>query len=397
MSLPASPFANATATTRRHFLGAAAVSTLWWLTGCRRDEAQSEAPIPVPPAERWRAKAEQALVRAADWLWAKQRQNGAFPSSTYGLLRDGQSLTPFSLLALLQVAPELHEFPPERAGKAIVKMIRLSTPQGALGLANPSLDYPCYATGMMLTCLGLARPEGWAEAASISSTWLRGQQFRSAAGWAGHPAQGGWGLGGRDRRVPPDAGHVDLSMTRVVLEGLRSIHIDATDPAIVEARDFVSRCQTADGSFIYSPVDLALNKAGRDFHGTARGYGSATTDGLLSLIAVGAGPDDESLRKAAAWLRSHHRVDANPGLEDGPMQPFARAMRGYYRAGAAECFLLMGGPKDWRPKLCEAIAVEQRDDGHFENPSPLQKEDAPIVATGFAIRALAAALRPEPA
>jgi hypothetical protein len=47
---------------------------------------------------------------------------------------------------------------------------------------------------------------------------LRAQQFSDANGWTPeHPAYGGWGMGGTIRR-PPDAGHVDLSMTRFVLE-----------------------------------------------------------------------------------------------------------------------------------------------------------------------------------
>lgn len=386
--------------TRRHFLGGAAAGVLGlWLGACDSSElarpvlsASSDAPQPLP-REAWRVRAEASVVRGADWLWDQQRRSGAFRSSTYGLLRDGQSLTPFSLLALLQIDPELRPLPVEKVGRALVKMIELSTKEGALGLANPSLDYPCYATAMMLTCLGLSKPDGWAEAASISSTWLRGQQFRRATGWEGHPAQGGWGLGGRTKRVPPDAGHVDLSMTRAVLEGLRSINIEAHDPTIVEAGDFVARCQTADGSFLYSPVELALNKGRHSEAGSAMGYGSATTDGLLSLVALGRQPEDPALRSAREWLRRNHRVDRNPGLEGSPMEAFSTAMRGYYRAGAAECFMLTGGPEGWRAELTEVIAAEQLTDGSWKNPNPLQKEDDPIIATGFAIRTLAAALR----
>ena len=75
------------------------------------------------------------------------------------------------------------------------------------------------------------------------------------------------------------------------------------------------------------------------------------------------------------------------------MEAFSEAMRGYYRAGAAECFMLTGGPAGWRGELCDAIEAEQRPDGSWKNDNPLQKEDDPIIATGFAIRALAAALR----
>ena len=43
------------------------------------------------------------LQQAAQWLWAQQADDGGFHSNTYGLLRSGQSLTPFILDALLNV------------------------------------------------------------------------------------------------------------------------------------------------------------------------------------------------------------------------------------------------------------------------------------------------------
>ncbi len=74
------------------------------------------------------------------------------------------------------------------------------------------------------------------------------------------------------------------------------------------------------------------------------------------------------------------------------MEAFAEAMRGYYRAGAARCFARWGGPEDWRSRLAMAIVTEQHPDGSFRATNGLQKEDDPIVATGFAVQALAAAL-----
>ena len=274
-------------------------------------------------------------------------------------------------------------------------MIAMRSENGALGLATPIADYPCYATGMLLSCLGAARPAGWSALALPSVAWLRSQQFRSADGWAGHPAQGGWGMGGEQPRVPPHAGHVDLSMTRRVILGLRAAGVRASDPALVECRDFVARCQAPDGGFFYSPVELALNKGRRAADTAPRGYGSATTDGLLCLLALRV--DDRGDRfpqqRALRRLMEHHRLDRNPGLEGGEMEPFALAMRGYYRAGAARCFASLGGPRGWRPALVLALTAEQQSDGSFRNPSPLQKEDDPIIATGFAIQALAGSLR----
>jgi hypothetical protein len=196
-------------------------------------------------------------------------------------------------------------------------------------------------------------------------------------------------MGTRALRTPPNAGHVDLSMTRRVVEGLRAVGLPPDDTSLVEAHGFALRCQTRDGSFLYSPVELALNKGRREPDGRLRGYGSATTDGLLCLAALGL-TNGEAFERGRAWLLAHHRNDRNPGLEGGPMEPFAEAMRGYYRAGAAHCFARWGGPEGWRPALAQALLTEQHPDGHFRNPNGLQKEDDPIIATSFAAQALAA-------
>lgn len=374
----------AAAVSRRRFLtGAASAASLCWLP------AQLACVGSGRPA--WTDAARVALARGHAWLWSAQAPDGRFASATYGLLASGQSLTPFVLESLLQGPSELLEVRTDSIDRATRVMIEMRNSDGALGLATPSPDYPCYATGMLLSCLGATRPPGWETLAQPSVAWLRSQQFRSAAGWSGHPGQGGWGMGTRDPRTLPDAGHVDLSMTRRVLLGLRAVGVSPDDPALLEARDFVARCQTTDGSFVYSPVELALNKGLRGPDGAPLGYGSATTDGLLCLGALGLVPSEASER-SGRWLSDHHRTDRNPGLEGGPMALFGEAMRGYYRAGAARCFARWGGPEGWPERLATAIAAEQREDGSIVGASGLQKEDDPIVGTAFAVQALAGAL-----
>ena len=52
---------------------------------------------PAPTPSR-----QQIVERAVAWLWEKQGEDGGWHSETYGLLRSGQSLTPFVLDALLE-------------------------------------------------------------------------------------------------------------------------------------------------------------------------------------------------------------------------------------------------------------------------------------------------------
>ena len=75
------------------------------------------------------------------------------------------------------------------------------------------------------------------------------------------------------------------------------------------------------------------------------------------------------------------------------MQVFASAMRGDYRAGAAACFAALEGPPGWRARLVRAVVAEQRPDGSFRNENALQKENDPLIATGFALMALGHSLK----
>src|SRR5262245_20377600 len=83
---------------------------------------------------------EESVERAARYLWSKQAPDGGWHSETYGLLRSGQSLTPFVLLQLLRVPSASPAGGVERA----LRFIRSTTDRdGAVGRADPMLaDYP---------------------------------------------------------------------------------------------------------------------------------------------------------------------------------------------------------------------------------------------------------------
>lgn len=51
----------------------------------------------------------------------------------------------------------------------------------------------------------------------------------------------------------------------------------------------------------------------------------------------------------------------------------------------------VGGPLGWETEVVRLLAAGQRADGRFQNPSPVMKEDDPILCTALAVRALAAA------
>jgi len=176
-----------------------------------------------------------------------------------------------------------------------------------------------------------ARRPGWERDITLPLAYLRGQQFTEENAWKREDAPyGAWGMGG-ERRRPPDAGHVDLAMTRYVLEGLAAAGVRADDPAMQRALVYLERCQNPDGGFFFSTVNLDTNKAG-DESGRYRSYGTTTADGILSLRAAGVAADDPRIKRAEKWLKEHHQPDRAAGFDVPPYQSWAQGLRFYYAA-----------------------------------------------------------------
>jgi squalene-hopene cyclase-like protein/prenyltransferase/squalene oxidase-like repeat protein len=314
------------------------------------------------------------LSAAARYLWSQQADDGGFHSSTYGLLRSGQSLTPFSLLALLRV-PDGEYSPPRGSVERALSFIKANTnSEGALGLMDDTAaDYPNYATALAVCAMVKARNPGYEKIIEPMVTQLRAQQFGEANGWTAKDAPyGGWGMGGKIRR-PPEAGHVDLSMTRHVLEALQQSGVRSSDPVIARALTYLERSQNQDGGFYFSPVNPEINKAGeRD--GRYASYGTATADGVLALRAAGVSDSDPRIAKAIKWLEDHHQPDRAPGFDAATGQPWGSGLRFYYAHAIAR--VLPDLPIQLPP---------QSSDGSFRNSVNLVKEDDPLIATTFAL------------
>jgi hypothetical protein len=334
---------------------------------------------------------QPALARAAKYLWGQQADDGGWHSHTYGLLRSGQSLTPFVLDALLQIPRDVYPLPEAKIDRAIAFIKSNTRADGSVGMSDPSIpDYPNYATALSVSALARARRAGWEGQVKPMVDYLRTQQFTEQNGWhPKNPAYGAWGMGG-GRRTPPDTGHVDLSMSRYVIEALRAAGVPATDPVFEAARVFVARCQNfddADGGFFFSTTEFDTNKAGHDGK-RFRSYGTTTADGILASLAAGLPAGDRHVIAAKQWLTSHHRDMEVPGFVGEPYQRWTRGLAFYYAAASAEAL------HNASQSVVEGLKRTQRADGSWANPENLVKEDDPFIATPFAVRALVEGMKP---
>jgi squalene-hopene/tetraprenyl-beta-curcumene cyclase len=343
---------------------------------------------------------QPALARAAEYLWSQPAEDGGWHSHTYGLLQTGQSLTPFVLEALLEIPTEIYPLPVTKVDRAIAFIRRNTQPAGtsgmALGMMDPSVpDYPNYSTALAVIALCRARRPGWEKQIAPMVQYLRAQQFTEQNGWQRQdPAYGAWGMGGIPR-TPPNTGHVDLSMTRHVIAALRAAGVPSSDPVFERAGVFVDRCQNfdrtrsddVDGGFFFSTTEFETNKAGHDGK-RFRSYGTTTADGVLALLAIGRMPGDPHVAAAQQWLTSHHRDMEVPGFTGPAYHRWPRGLAFYYAAASAEAFgalqVRMGST------VVDGLMRTERVDGSWVNPENLVKEDDPLIATPFAIRALVA-------
>jgi hypothetical protein len=367
------------------------------------------------PKETESLLARQVLNKATAFLQTKQSTDGAWRSETYGLLKSGQSLTPFVLFALTDSLSDNREPNEDSIQKAISFLRTKSAPNGVHGRADPDfLDYPNYSTAYALRCFLRFGNEEDRPRIDKMTSYLEGQQFSENFGFEpSSPAYGGWGFGINQR--PTLSSFVDLSHTRRVLASLAQAK-PITLKVRVRAERFLALLQKSptekrsplirgytkektgraphDGGFFSSPNVAYANKGrtevdpktGRTYY---RSYATATCDGILSLLALGIDKSDPRVTNAARWLRANEDWNLPSGIPLDDPSPWAESMRYYHLMVRAEAYAALDMSGHWRKTLVRFLADKQLPDGSFLNPEGrLMKEDDPMLCTAFAVIAL---------
>ena len=321
---------------------------------------------------------DDAATLAAHWLESRQSDDGAFRSPVYGVLRAGLSTTAL-VAAALDAAPM-----PLPARHRVAIETALSFLERAADDVAAS-DYPNYTAALRLRVLGARRPDGWRTHADRIVARLRLVQCGAARGVARESGEhGGFDLGATDAALPHSTAAPDLSTTAWVCEGLRAVDVATTDPLLVDALAFVLRCGTPDGGFLFFPP--SPHRPGKA--GDSVVYGSATADGLRASIACGVPRDDPRVIAARRWLEARGDPSRVPGFDDAHAA-FADGLRAYWLASAALALRAADGSPALRDAIRNEAARLLRSDGSWSNPSPLMKEDDPLVATALLLFALA--------
>ena len=356
---------------------------------------------------------DRALAAGVRYLLPLQGADGSWRSTAYGAFKDGYSQTPFVLSALLFAPRSPALDAAYRRGVDFVATLG--------GPDDLPLGYPVYSLAGAALVLSVDHNLRYERERDRLLARLAGRQLVERLGWSpGDLPYGGWGYWlGPPAKPPPEAPpemllSSNLSSTLYALGALALGEVDLDEPAYEKALVFVERCQNYsddpvlaeprfdDGSFFFTPSNEVQNKAmaaGKDRLGRVRyrGYGSMTADGLRALIRLGLPRYHPRVKAAAAWLSKHLTFDR----ASGPYPPIRQVQRDsvyyYYVWTTAHALVVLGRPKvmtvrgevEWAPALAAAVLARQREDGSWANPHTDMREDDPLVATPFAMAALA--------
>ncbi len=369
--------------------------------------------VALAPRVRGDDRVDRAITDSTRALIAAQSPDGAWRSKTYGAFKDGLSLTP-SVLKAIVYAPNIEgvDLARHRAASYLAARVR---PDGSIVDSPFGMLYPVYAESASALALSKVDVPGGREAISAFLADLRRRQLAEPLGWtADDPAFGAWGYAvepGRKRERSPTVDG-DLSSTLFAIGALRVVGgVTPEDPAIRKALRFVESCQNFDngdpafddGGFFLTPTDPARNKAGpfskpdRQGRNRFHSYGSATADGLRALLRCGLPPDHPRVVAALRWLERNFSASTVPGTFEGARESDRDATYFYYCWSLAHAFRSLGirtfesnGRKvDWAAEMADELLRRRRPDGTWTNPFSASKEDDPLVATPFALGALA--------
>jgi len=364
---------------------------------------------------------DDSLTKAVEYLMAKQSEDGAWRSETYGCFRDGPTLTPYimSCLLFLPQGGVRMQGSFRKGARYVMDMV---DEDGNIRLGEHGLNFPVYtAASASRVVVLLDKAEEHKETQAAWLAFLLARRLSTSLGWDPADADyGGWGFA-LDIPKKPAPGQLkcafcesNLTATIFGIGALHSAKVQRDDPIWKDILIFVKKCQNFsddparsderfdDGGFFFRPGDALENKAGiagTDRFGRERfhSYGSMTADGVRALLGCGLGPDHPRVVAGKKWLEDNFTVETNPGSFAEGREVLRGATYYYYLWSVAHALTRLGireapseaGPVNWAEVLADKVMDLQRPDGSWVNRFTDAKEDDPLVSTPWAAAALA--------
>lgn len=330
------------------------------------------------PDASLRNEVEHAIGKGLTWLAARQQPGGYWAQTEH----PGMSAM---ILTAFQGDPSGYykKKYAQNIKAGYDYLLRNVKPDGSIYLK----DLPNYNTALSMLALVVANDPAHEPVLRKARRFLISQQQDfGQKGMGDHPLDGGIGYSGS---YP----HSDINNTTSALEALyytRYLKSDvANDP---DAQDlnwkavtqFIARTQNLKGSndqawasddpvnkggFIYFPENsMAGQDTLPDGRTIYRSYGSASYNGLLSLVYAQVDVSDPRVKGVLEWINRNFSLDENPGLgQAGLYYYFHTLAKGLTLAGIDSLPLKGGGSIKWRPALAKRLIDLQAADGSWTN------------------------------
>lgn len=370
-----------------------------------------QKPPPVQKSAAVQQAKQSASIQAAavEWLIRQQHADHLWHSETYGNLKGGGAITALVLYAFAHVDPELAEPHRDRLQAACDTLAREIPRHGCI--ASPDgKDYPTYASAMFLLATHKLRLKLSYENQNALTQFLIDAQIDDAEGFEPNDVDfGGWDMEGVPNVRRQTTG-TNISVGAIVAEALQQVGWGIVDPqpTLNRFRVWLERCHNfdSDGGFFFHPQrGHDGNKAGWELNDQVPdrnkpcSYGSATADGIRGMLAcgqfLGNSENRDRLRAALRWISDHRDIERVPGLKDRGEGSWSEGLKFYYWQSLAA--VLPSLPVEARMNMArhirETLATCQSPDGFWQNDNGRMREDDPLIATSFALIALAGSER----
>lgn len=368
-----------------------------------------QPPADAPPAD----PVADGQARAVAFLLKQQSDDGAWRSDVYATFKDGTALTPLVLCALQDAADSADSTAARQ--KASDWLAKMAKPDGTIDEGKEGIPYQVYTAALTVTALSHPENERHVKARDAWLKYLLARQLNEKNGWEFKDKQyGGWGYYPGIPKKPAPGQSIpaqqllesNISATVFALDAFYAANYDNRRPP--GGYESLRWCQNADGGSFFVPDDPVRNKAGSNGtypNGSLRfhSYGSATADAVRGDWYFW---DDFTQRHSKTecsnlegpsrglnWLKTHFIPNKHPGTYIPTHEPNRNAVYFYYARSVAKTFRLCGvkeaNGRPWAGPLAESLLARQRPDGSWANPVDLVRENDPVVATAYALTALA--------